>query len=142
MKDLLIIFCSDLKKKLEGKVKAWDLYDGVVYRVLKKNKIDFEKYDVVIISAKYGLIYPDTAIEYYDQRMNRKRAKELKESISSNLERILKEPYNKIYVCLGKWYLLATGLLDKMDDRIIFLTGGIGIKLGKLKKILEGNFNI
>ncbi|MFQ6090229.1 MAG: hypothetical protein ACE5LD_02175 [Candidatus Bipolaricaulia bacterium] len=33
---LLILSCSQRKHKVEGKVRAWDLYDGVNFRVLKE----------------------------------------------------------------------------------------------------------
>ncbi len=136
-KDLIIISCSNRKKEFLGKVKAWDLYDGIFYRMLKKNNIDFNKFDIFIISAKYGLITPDTAIEYYDQKMTKDRASSLEAIVSSELLRLLsKEPvYNNIYLCLGKLYMKVIRFaLPYFEYKEI--KGGIGVKLGKLKKII------
>lgn len=136
-KDLIIISCSGRKKEVEGKVKAWDLYDGIFYRMLKKNKVDFDKFDIIIISAKYGLILPETEIEYYDQKMDKKRAEELNFSVSASLMKYLQNSivYDKIYICLGKHYMSAIRyVLPNFEYEKI--TGAIGVKLGKLKKII------
>lgn len=137
MKSLIIISCSSRKKESSGKVKAWDLYDGIFYRMLKKNNVDFNKFDIFIISAKYGLITPDTLIEYYDQKMTKDRANTLGAAVSSELLRTLsKEPvYDNIYLCLGKLYTKAIRFaLPHFEYKEI--TGGIGVKLKKLKKIV------
>lgn len=60
-KNLLIISCSQRKKKLRGKVKAWDLYDGVIFRMLKKTERENglpKNLDILILSAKHGFIRP------------------------------------------------------------------------------------
>lgn len=135
-KSLLIISCSKTKKKLKGFVNAWDLYDGVVFRVLKKNNIDFNKFDVRIISTKYGMITTDNKIKYYDQKMDKKRADELVNEISNQFDKLLKKNYSIIYLCLGKVYLstIKNNLLD--NKRIKIVTGPIGVKMKKLKRIL------
>lgn len=138
MKDLIIISCSSLKKELEGEVNAWDLYDGVVYRLLKKNHINFNQYDIVIVSAKYGVIFPNSSIEYYDQLMSKKRARELKDKVSSTLKNIVQSNYGNIHIVLGKNYLFCADLLNINDNRFIYYRNTIGITLGRLKKLLKG----
>lgn len=136
-KDLIIVSCSARKKKLKGFVKAWDLYDGVIYRVLKKNKIDLKKYDVKIISAKYGLLNIDDKIKYYDQKMDNNRALYLKEEISKKTNKLFKKNYNSIYICLGKIYLRTIDEKLLSNKKIKITKGPIGIKMQKVKKLLQ-----
>lgn len=140
-KNLLIISCSQRKNKFRGEVKAWDLYDGVIYRLLKKNKIDFNKFEIKIISAKYGLITPSSKIKHYDQLMTPKRAIELKSSVAPKINRLINSNFHKIIFCLGKNYLSATGApgLNRNSDihkNIKIIKGGIGIKMKKLKQLI------
>ncbi|PIO47426.1 MAG: hypothetical protein CMR00_10540 [[Chlorobium] sp. 445] len=75
-------------------LSAWKRYDGINFRVLKKleRKHAFPKnLDVLILSAKYGLVHPRTLIEYYDQKMTHARATELAPSVSKALDRILRQ---------------------------------------------------
>lgn len=136
-KNLLIISCSGRKQKVAGKIKAWDLYDGVFYRTLKKNNVDFNKFDIFIISARHGLITPDTEIEYYDQKMTKERVNVLEAAVSSALLRLLShEPvYDNIYLCLGKLYMRAIRFALPYF-KYIEIEGGIGVKLGKIKKLI------
>lgn len=135
MKNLLIISCSATKKKTFKKIPAWELYDGVIFRVLKKNNIDFNKWDVAIISAKYGLIFPETPINYYEQLMTRKRAVELKEKLSKQIKKLINRNYRSVEVCLGKNYLISSGIEE--TDNINLIEGGIGEKMHFLKKIIN-----
>ena len=135
-KTLIIISCSNKKKRITGKIKAWDLYDGVIFRVLKKNEIDFSKFDVGIISAKYGLIYPDDKIEYYDQMMTKKRAEELQSEVLLKLNKFLKNHYEKIHICLGKNYLLCIYPIIYRLSSVNIIEGGIGTKMKRVKEII------
>jgi hypothetical protein len=60
---------------------ALERYDGIFFRILRKARREGtwpDNLDVLIISAKYGLLELDTAIEKYDLRMTKMRAKQLK----------------------------------------------------------------
>jgi len=135
-KELIVISCSNRKKKVQGKVSAWDLYDGVIYRVLKKNNFNSEKFDIAIISAKYGLIFPKTKIEYYDQKMTSKRAKELQVEVMHKLRELLKNNYKIIHICLGKNYLACISSMLNDSSKINILHGAIGLKMQKLKDVI------
>jgi hypothetical protein len=68
---LLLLACSARKSAQTGPVRAIDLYDGVNYRVVSKAKRDGfwpTTLQLVVVSAKYGLLDPQTFIEPYDQR--------------------------------------------------------------------------
>ena len=74
---LLIVACSQRKRSDPGLLPAIERYDGVNFRVLRKARREGywpENLDVLILSAKYGLLKPDTLIEDYDSRMTQERA--------------------------------------------------------------------
>lgn len=54
-KYLLILSCSKTKKNID-RTPAIELYDGMYYKVLKKNYPTNANLDILILSAKYGLI--------------------------------------------------------------------------------------
>ncbi len=135
-KFLLILPCSKQKKELYG-VHALELYDGPFYRVLKKNKP--KNLDILILSAKYGLISSEESISYYDQIMTIERAEELSNKVIVKLDEKLKdECYNNIFINLGKTYMLALkdsrSLLDEYN--VYQASGQIGERLHQLKNWL------
>ena len=75
---LLIVACSQRKRSDPYLLPAIERYDGGNFRVLRKAMREGywpQNMDVLILSAKYGLINASTFIADYDQRMNRERAK-------------------------------------------------------------------
>lgn len=137
-KKLLIIACSKRKSLFAKRLRAFDLYDGVIYRVIKKfPKRVLDNYDVVIISAKYGLINPNDIIETYDLKMTNKIAAFMKEEVSKKIEKLFDRSYKKIIVCLGKTYLSSIEDTFLKDQRVFIVPGGIGSKMKNLKKILN-----
>ncbi len=135
-KDLLILPCSKQKRQV-SEAPAFDLYDGPFYRVVRKAKP--QNLDILILSAKYGLINSNESISYYDQMMTAERAKELSADITTELEKILKNRYyDKIFINLGKIYMLALdeekNLFDKYN--VYWARGQIGERLHQLKEWL------
>ncbi len=130
---LLIISCSKTKRNLK-QGPAIKIYDGPFYKILRKNFT--ENLDVLILSAKYGLIEYTKIISPYDTKMTFKLAKEIRVESTSNLLKLLKQnTYSEIFVELGKIYkdgidfesLKQEGLNFKFDD------GTIGKRLHNLK---------
>ena len=83
-KSLLIISCSGAKDKAPGKLPALMRYKGPFYPTLHKAKRENrlpKDLDILIISAKYGLLKSDDPIECYDQEMDCPRANELRPCI-------------------------------------------------------------
>ena len=141
---LLIIACSQRKRSDNGLLPAIERYDGVNFRVLHKAKREGylpENLDILILSAKYGLIEASTPIENYDLKMTRQRAMELQGQVSQNLDDYLsKKRYNEIFVNLGKFYLIATTpskKITELEGKIVYATGGIGQKMSQMKKWLS-----
>lgn len=111
-KCLLIISCAKCKVKTPGFIPAYKRYHGSkrggVYPMIHKAINDGylpENLDILIISAKYGLLEWAEPIEYYNQKMNDKRASELRPSIQSDLESFLSaKDYDQIFINLGEKY--------------------------------------
>jgi len=142
-KNLLIVSCSQRKRKLKGKVKAWDLYDGVIFRMLKKIERENglpKNLDILILSAKYGFIRPSDLIKYYDYRLKKKDIESKRKSFVSSLRQKTKD--NKIatvFVCLGKDYrksIEGFEILFSNKAKFSFANGGIGKKMSQVKNWL------
>lgn len=136
-KYLLILPCSKQKKKLYGAC-ALELYDGPSYRIVRKNQP--KNLDILILSAKYGLINSDNLISHYDQIMTPNRAGELAKEIMVKLESTFKnEDYDEIFINLGKKYMLALNesknILD--EHNVNWANGQIGERLHQLKIWLQ-----
>jgi predicted RNA-binding protein len=136
-KYLIILPCSKRKKPI-SKAPAIELYDGPFYRVLRKNMPN--NLDILILSAKYGLIRQNDTISNYDQKMTIERAKELANEIEIKLINALKNNnYKEVFVNLGKTYMLALErgkrVLNKQN--VYWATGEIGERLHQLKNWLN-----
>jgi len=109
-KSLLIISCSMSKIKRPGLILANELYrPGKTYASIARAKRDgyFPKdnLDVLIISAKYGLLEWNTEIEWYDWKMDEDRANELRPKIQTDLQSYLEgKNYDKLYIKMAKDY--------------------------------------
>lgn len=134
---LLILPCSKRKNNIEY-AKALDIYDGPFYKIIKKySRNDL---DILIVSAKYGLIKPDEFISYYDQTMTAERAKEIASETRSRLALALSSnEYKNIIINLGAKYICV---LDECEDllegyNIYLIKGRIGERLHRLKILLH-----
>lgn len=141
---LLIVACSQRKRPDPGPMPAIERYDGVNFRVIAKAKREGywpDSLDLLIVSAKYGLLRPDTLIEAYDQRMTRERAKQLQAQISAGLDDyLLGAYYDQVFVNLGKVYeitLQASSEFRMLNHRVVHAHGGIGEKMSHMKKWLR-----
>jgi len=120
-------------------MKAVNRYDGVNFRVLKKFERERtlpKNLDIVVISAKYGLIKSDDHINNYDMRMTKKRASELHSQILDNLKALVSNTtYKEIFVNLGKDYLPAIqGIEAVVACPVAYAEGRIGEKMASMKK--------
>lgn len=143
---LLLLACSQRKSFQPGLLPAIERYDGVNYRVLKKAKRDGacpKHLDILIISAMYGLIADTTFIEYYDQRMTPRRARELRPDVTNRLEQyISSNVYTSTFVNLGKDYQVAidsASVLFQQTRNLQVASGGIGTRMSQMKSWLLSN---
>lgn len=136
-KELIIMGCSNLKNHIIGQIEAFTLYNGVFYKVLKKafrEKPELvNRIDILILSAKYGIITAGTQIKYYDQKMDGKRSEILKEESTRKLRQYLSNKnYNSCLVVMGKHYRNSIDWKD-IDLKQNFIIGGIGIMQKELR---------
>ena len=126
-KKVIIVGCSASKKGNKG--KALDLYNGTLWKTFRKNNKD--KYRVFALSAKYGLIPAEKVISTYDSLLGREVTEA---ALIKKVKRQLKKyRLGKPYVFTSKKY---ADVLKKSGLDIKFMSGGIGTKAQKLKRLL------
>jgi hypothetical protein len=145
---LLLIACSNRKIRTDGLLPALERYDGGTYRVIRKAQREGyfpPNVDIKILSAKFGLIDAKTPIPYYDQKMDRKRAEELRVLVSRDLEQLIHGGrYSEIFINMGKVYLLAVDSFAEIASSNVIVNyaeGGIGSKAKALKEWLKKSKN-
>ena len=140
---LLIISCSARKRDL-GRTTAWECYDGASFRILKKIERDAglpASLDIGIVSARYGLLSPQSLIHYYDSRMTNGDAARIRPGVCEGLRTLIAQnQYSKVFVNMGKRYLPAIeGLEDLLPGvEVIYAKGGIGQKGAAMKRWIMG----
>jgi Family of unknown function (DUF6884) len=166
---LLLLACTATKRPDPSPLPALQRYDGPSFRTLRKWRTVYpggaKQLDILILSARLGLIAADALIENYDQRMTQQQAVALQPAVSAALQQFLalRSPYAATLIHLGQGYLsaLVPGLDQKIDSvqraervcawltnitgaklGILSLTGGgIGRRLSQLKGWLENPRN-
>jgi cytoplasmic iron level regulating protein YaaA (DUF328/UPF0246 family) len=136
---LLVQSCSKSKVEAEHPVPALELYSGYYYKIIKKAKRegDFDpSIDLCILSAKHGLIEPDTELKPYDKRMDADRSRELRDDVTSELaHRVRTGDYDQVLVNMGQQYRATIeGLDDEVDVPIRTIEGRLGERGRKLKQ--------
>ena len=124
VKHLLIISCSKSKNNLlktygAAKLPALEGYDGKLFLTIRKALREGlgKNVDVLIISAKYGLLKSTEEISYYEERMTKPKAQEIRDSVLSKLiNHINGQNYKKIFVMMGRDYLGAISGLSSLTD--------------------------
>lgn len=141
---LLILACSQRKRTDATPLPAIERYTGVNFQVLHKARREGylpENLDILILSAKYGLIEASTPIDYYALKMTRLWAKELQTDVCQKLDLMLsKTTYAEIFINLGKTYLTtinSSAMLPQLEQRVIYAEGGIGQKMAQMKNWLQ-----
>ena len=123
-KYLLIVNCTKPKVCSAGTMPAFDRYKFKGLKKAKREGYYPANLDLLILSAKYGLITADTPIENYDLRMTEHRARELQESVSNELDRHLQQnDYQEIFVNLAKEYKIAIQQSQEIlnqSERVIY----------------------
>ncbi len=139
---LLIIACSQRKCSDSNLLPAIERYDGGSYRLLRKAQREGNWPDglnVLILSAKFGLIESSALIPDYNLRMNRERAREIQEKTLQTLQIYSQQDtYQEVYVDLGQDYHPAIGDLKHLfsGSLVIYARGRIGERLSRLKQWL------
>lgn len=117
------------------------MYDGVLYRMLKKRLGPPSAwptgFDVLIVSAKYGVIRPGRTIETYDQTMPTngrpgRWAGSLRRAVTGRDIRF-------VHVNLGRMYHAAVGDVAALFPKaeVTFAAGGIGQRVSQTAAWVE-----
>lgn len=143
MTELLIQSCSKRKRENKDALSALERYDGYFFRILRKSKREQlwpQDMDLVILSAKYGIIHADDTVQYYDRKMTETRAKKLNGEVLIDIKSHVKDhDIQRILVNVGSTYRVALEGLEKVvEPPVQWIEGdGIGSKGHQLKTILE-----
>ena len=132
-KYLLILSCSKRKRDV-ATAPAGELYNGPFYQILRRHR--HPNLDILILSARYGLIPASKRISTYDQEMTDRRAQELAKSLPGQLNRAIAQcQYEQILVNLGGTYMQSFSACHDTLDRCntLYVTGPIGRRLHQLK---------
>lgn len=119
-KVLVVTGCT--KEKLgfnkSTKAPAKQMYQGRLFKTVRKYS-EAMGFDYVIISAKYGLIFPDKEIEGYEKVLRTKEDVEnIRPMVEERLRPLLKN-YDRIVVIAGKRYREV--LKNLWDERFAFV---------------------
>lgn len=116
IKILIITSCS--KKKLPIKAPAKNLYQGQLFKMVKRI-YHYQNIDFAIISVKFGLLAPNDIIGYYDKEVRTKsEILRLRKKVLPKL-RTLITSYERIIVIMGRNYRKL--IQPIVDDRFFFL---------------------
>jgi len=137
----VLVITSCTKEKIgydkNTKARAKDMYRGRLFKAVK----DFcatKKFDYVIISAKYGLLFPEEVIEGYEKMLRTKEdIEEIRPKVEARLKKIL-DKYDKIILVMGSKYIQV---LEKIiDDRFFHVRSkGYGDLTGKIGKAAKAS---
>jgi hypothetical protein len=141
-----LVITSCCKKKLDYPAPARELYQGQLFKIVCEYA-EKNNYDLIILSAKYGLIALNDVIEPYDQQLKSvKDAKIMAERIYDSLAVILSS-YKKIIVIMGKYYRRAiedmlkfwANVTPEASYEIITDKRGIGGLKQRVKQLIESS---
>lgn len=142
MSDLLLMACSKRKRHTAGFLPAFQRYDGGTFRVVKRAQREGRaprNLEILIVSARYGLISSECLIEDYDQRMSIERARELCAEVGVRLDDELGQIRPQVvFASLGQVYLQAivTSTAFKQLEqagRVCYARGKPGERMAQLR---------
>lgn len=138
----VLVITSCTAKKLSNsptvKAKAKDMYQGRLFKRVRK-LCEKMGWDYVIISAKYGLLFPNDEIAGYEKVIKTKKdIQNLKSIVYEKLKKIIPR-YDVILLIMGKRYREV--LSDILNENFIILRSkGYGDLCSKL--VFPTDFNL
>ena len=143
MNYLLLISCSQRKIKVGTPTPAIHVYDGPVYRTLRKMNREGtlpKNLDILIISARYGLLLSSHSIMDYDLKMTKARASQ--PDFCRYVKGLLRDyqdlgRYQQVFINLGRVYMKVIenyhwGLISIKEA-----SGGIGQRVSQMKHWID-----
>lgn len=152
-KSTIIIPCSDAKLSTSD-TEAYEQYTGSLMSIVRQfdKKVVLDNFNILFISAKYGLIDSSDVIANYNQRMGNTHEEQFQYAATHKRKanRLLKQVASKesyCYVVLSKDYLNAFELMSlsalKEFSTVYYSlkARGIGDHRSRLKKIITSHVN-
>ena len=145
-KYLLIISCSGTKRDTPGRRPAYERYNGRVYQTIHKaireGYFPVGHLDILIISAKFGLLKWDDEIENYNQEMTTEQADKLRREVQEDLSSYLKDKdYEEVFISMGAKYRLTLEGFDwGQHSNINFAKGIIGQQQSQVRAWIKAVF--
>ncbi|UCG04488.1 MAG: hypothetical protein JSW11_10995 [Candidatus Heimdallarchaeota archaeon] len=116
---LLIVSCSATKDPEAKDIPAILRYSGEVFLILKSiisNSLWPQHIDLIIVSAKFGLLNPLDKIPYYDEALKMERISFLKKMIKAQVKTLDLTHYSESFMNLSKRYFQSIeGLIDVLE---------------------------
>lgn len=141
---LLIVACSRRKRPGTGALPALERYDGVNYRILRKARREDrwpKTVDLLILSARHGLLEPGVPIEWYEQRMTPQQATQIRPMVIETLAKRLEAGvYDEVFLNVGRSYRLALEGWEttlRPGTHVLWAKGGIGQKASAMLRWLD-----
>ena len=138
-RSLLIISYSGAKDRTPGFLPAIMRYKGPFYptlhKAIRENRFP-KNLDILIVSAKYGLLKSDEPIEDYGQKIDDKRARRLRPGVQKKLQDFLDgKGYDQLFNGLWKNYqaVLEEFDLEKHFENVVPVETNRGKKVSQLK---------
>ncbi len=113
MRHILLLPCSRAKRHDAGDLPAFERYDGPLFRVLRKKAREEDRWpqippglELLILSARYGLIYAATMIPDYDQPLPR-RAPTAEDALI--IREVVRRLGSRNRACVALWQIKSKG---------------------------------
>src|SRR4029077_14193065 len=142
---LVILGCSQRKKKTSRLIAAIDRYDGPVFHVLRKYMHDNPQVrrSTYILSGRFGLIDAEFPTPRYSHRLTTTDISILQESVDSQVkEAVDKVRPTNVFVSVGSqyWPLLDEPLSRRFaSEQLIIASGSIGGRASQLAHWLRSS---
>lgn len=141
---LLLLPCSQRKRVTPGRIPALDRYDGPQFQVVRKFLRAHPELqtslDVVVLSARFGIISSAEHIPYYDQRMTLERAVEIRTHAPIVLSHYLQHKIcQRFCISLSRDYLLAIAGIEAIIPatcEVTYIRESLGVRLSRLRQWL------
>ena len=145
-RNLLILGCSRSKRGIGSPLPAIERYDGPGFRMVRRmffNGLHLDV-DLMIFSAKFGLLWPSTPIPNYDHLLDGTnkiaRGREASKELSETIERL---GYQEVFLSMGQKYASALQgyPMNGTAAKLIVPIGRIGKRLQQTRRWLTGKSN-
>lgn len=140
MMRLLIISSSKAQASVPAiPIEALERYRGLAFGVIRKlrGKGKLPKdLEIMIVSARFGLIGPEEKIPYVDQIMTYKSANELRKGFHEKLKaKFDRVKFSDIFVNLGAVYEKSIEGFEKfVDAKVTYASGTLGKRAKQMKQ--------